>query len=356
MGTGKAVILTTTGCYGTGSSAVTDLLMEFEGISCVSNNEIRILHDPDGISDLEYNLIENPNRHNTSHSIKKFKKRMKELDHIWFIQRFSRYFGRGFLKAVDKYIDSITEMSYHGMWHYDVYDRGKMFYLVSQTVMKTSMFLGKIFHTAPSAWGLIPKKELAYLGITDEEAFLAATRKFMDDIGKLAFGENSQYVFYDQLVPPSGFSRYIRYVNDIRIILVERDPRDIYLMEKAVWGGGVAPVDRADDFCRWYRWTRNLYEREPFPEEVILIRFEDLIYHYEETKQRIVNHFGIGHLEHRWKKKHFDPNVSVNNTHIWDKIKGCEHEINLISRELPEYCYDFDSVNFKAADKRLIFF
>lgn len=350
------MIFTTTGCYGTGSSAITDLLMEFDGISCVSDNEIRILYDPDGISDLEYNLIENPNRHNTSHSIKKFKKRMKELDHIWLIQRFSRYFGKGFLDTVDKYVSRITELSYHGTWHYDVYDRGKLFYIASQTVQKTSMYVGKILHTAPRARGLIPKNEPAYLGITEEEDFLAATREFVDDIGRLVSGDNSQYIFYDQFVPPSGFSRYIRYVNDIRIVLVERDPRDIYLMEKAVWGGGVAPVDQVDDFCRWYRWTRNLYEREPFPEEVLFVRFEDLIYNYEETKQRIISHFGIGHLKHRWKKKRFNPNVSVNNTHVWNKIKGCEHEINKISRELPEYCYDFDSVNFNSAKKHPVLF
>ena len=96
------MILTVTGCYGTGSSAVTDLIREFEGISCVSDSEIRILHDPDGVSDLEYSLIENPNRHNSSQSIKRFKKRMYELDHIWFVRRFSRYFGKGFLKAADQ--------------------------------------------------------------------------------------------------------------------------------------------------------------------------------------------------------------------------------------------------------------
>ena len=41
----------------------------YDNVCCKNDNEIRFLHDPDGISDLEYNLIENPNRHNSSHSM-----------------------------------------------------------------------------------------------------------------------------------------------------------------------------------------------------------------------------------------------------------------------------------------------
>ena len=50
------IILTTTGCYGTGSSAVTDLIREFNCVDCKGEYEVRFIHDPDGISDLEYNI------------------------------------------------------------------------------------------------------------------------------------------------------------------------------------------------------------------------------------------------------------------------------------------------------------
>ena len=75
-----------TGSYGTGSSAVADLIKEFDNVSCVDRTEIRILYDPDGISDLEYNLIENPNRHNTSHAIKRFLRMAEMLDHVFFVK------------------------------------------------------------------------------------------------------------------------------------------------------------------------------------------------------------------------------------------------------------------------------
>ena len=47
------MVYSTTGCYGTGSSAVTDFIKEFEDIDCKSDYEIRFIHDPDGISDFE---------------------------------------------------------------------------------------------------------------------------------------------------------------------------------------------------------------------------------------------------------------------------------------------------------------
>ena len=71
----KKLIITTTGFYNTGSSAITHMLSEFDGIDNKSGvYEMRFIYDPDCISDLEYNLIENPHRHNTSYSLVRFKK------------------------------------------------------------------------------------------------------------------------------------------------------------------------------------------------------------------------------------------------------------------------------------------
>ena len=336
------MILTVTGCYGTGSSAVTDLIREFEGISCVSDSEIRILHDPDGVSDLEYSLIENPNRHNSSQSIKRFKKRMYELDHIWFVRRFSRYFGKGFLKAADRYVDELTVLNYHGTWHYDEYDRGRLFFILSRLLNKAELSASKKLKMPPHSWGLISKNEDAYLTITEEDAFLNATKRFVNNLCRLIQNGGTDFYFIDQFIPPSNFSRYLRYAPDIRAVLVERDPRDLYLMEKAVWGGGVAPTDSVKKYCQWYRWTRNLYEKTPLPEQVILIRFEDLIFNYEETKNRIIEHFGIQGLLHQKALQYFVPEKSVVNTQVWKKIQKYKREITYIEHELKQYCYDFE--------------
>ena len=50
--------------YGTGSSAITDYVSEFDGVFSMTNEEFRFIQDPDGIDDLEFHLVENHNRHN----------------------------------------------------------------------------------------------------------------------------------------------------------------------------------------------------------------------------------------------------------------------------------------------------
>lgn len=338
---GMKMILTTTGCYGTGSSAVTDIVKEIEGVTCVSDNEIRLLHDPDGVSDLEYSLIENPNRHNSSQSVKRFKKRMQEMDHILFVNRFNRYFGDGFMNVIDKYIDHITLNKYKGAWHYDVYDRGKLFYVFSRTYAKITKVLSRILHKPISELDPVSKKEIAYLTITDEQLFLKATQELVDDLAGLVNKDNNRFVFIDQLVPPSNFERFIRYVSDVRIVLVERDPRDVYLLEKEVWKGSVAPVENVEDFCKWYQWTRNLCQKERFPKQVLFLQFEDLIFNYEETRNKILHYFGIDHLPCKRQKEFFDPQVSVVNTQLWKKIRGYEEDIKYIENNLEQYCYNF---------------
>ena len=41
----------------TGSSAVTDLISEYDSVHSLTRYEFRFVHDTDGIMDLEYNLI-----------------------------------------------------------------------------------------------------------------------------------------------------------------------------------------------------------------------------------------------------------------------------------------------------------
>ena len=38
--------------YGTGSSAITDLISEYGSVFSFTDEEIRFLHDPDGVDDL----------------------------------------------------------------------------------------------------------------------------------------------------------------------------------------------------------------------------------------------------------------------------------------------------------------
>ena len=72
----KVKLVTSTGYGWSGSSVIYNYLQEFDNV-CVMPEyfEFRMVQEPDGISDLEYNLVENNHRDNTNHAIKQFIKR-----------------------------------------------------------------------------------------------------------------------------------------------------------------------------------------------------------------------------------------------------------------------------------------
>ena len=351
------MILTVTGCYGTGSSAVTDLIRECKDVHCKDDYEVRFIHDPDGISDLEYHLIENPNRHNTSHAIKRFIRMMDMLDHVYFIKRYRKHLGDDFLQLAEEYVNDITEYQYHAIWHNDVYEKGKVFYVLDSIYRKMRSMLHKRLKFPLGRTTLLSQNELAYLGITDEEQFLYATKKFIRGVVNSVNRDGKRDVFLDQLVPPSNIERYERYFDGIKIIIVERDPRDLFILGRECWGGRVMP-ENVDDFCLWYLWTRSIYEREHYPESTLWIMFEDMIYHYEETVDKILEHYGISKGRHINRKKYFKPEISIGNTKLWEKFDGYSKELKVIEKKLSRCCYcfpkDFD-MNKSDREKHRIF-
>lgn len=331
-------IITCTGFYGTGSSAITDLFMDCKNVACKGDYEIRLLHDPYGVSDLEYNLIDNPNRHNTSNAIKKFKWNIDFLSGNTLNKKYEAYFDNKFKSLSYKYIDDICEFKYFGKWHWDVVERGKLFWIADRSYNKILTILEKIFHLyKENGHDLLPKNEMAYAGVMDRDVFYKMTQNYIDKLLDIINKEKKEYVFVDQLVPPSNFKRYNNYVNNLNVIVVDRDPRDIFILEKEIWHGHVVPCYDIDKFCDWFIWTRKMFEHSGIPENVIKIQFEDLIYNYETTIEQIFKFVGIDKIN--YTANHFIPEKSKKNTRLWKQYPQYENEISKIESRLHKYCY-----------------
>lgn len=334
-------ILTTTGFYGTGSSAVTDLLSEYDNVSCKGDFEIRLAHDPYGISDLEYNIIQNTNRNNSSNALKKFIAMVERLHSPIFSRTYENYFNNRFKEIADKYIDSLCEFKYYGRWHYDLIERGKLVFFLSRLYNKMFQviknFLGiknEVDHC------ILSEKEPAYGTIMDETDFLKKTTLFFDELINEINKENNEFVMLDQLVPPSNIARYERYFSNIKVIVVDRDPRDIFLLEKNYYKGHTVPYYNIDLFCKWFEWTRRQYEVSDKGNS-IKICFEDLIYKYDETVKVIEEYIGLDKNFHSKPFSKFIPEISKKNTRLWEKYNDCMVEINIIEERLKRYCYSY---------------
>ncbi|NLK22330.1 MAG: hypothetical protein GX308_09730 [Epulopiscium sp.] len=332
-------IITCAGYYRTGSSAISDFFSEFENCKSLGDFEVRFLQDPDGISDLEYNLIENNHRHNTSHAIKRYKKLVNFLNGTWYAPRYRKYFGNMFMKCSLEYIDKITELQCKSWWHRDQIDRGSWFYFFDRVY---AQFVG-VFQKERFNISMLQNESAYFTHITKEE-FYKYTRQYLQEIFNYANENDDDYMMIDQLVPPSNINRYLNYFDDIKVISVERDPRDLYVLEKVKYRWGIIPYKDVETFCEWYRITRThrKYEKDD-TNKVVRIYFEDLIYRYEETSNMLINFIGLKKENHTLKKEFFNPEISIKNTRVYLTYPELKADVEYIEKHLEEYLYGLPS-------------
>ncbi len=330
-------ILTCASYYGTGSSAVTDLISEYSGVKSLTNYEFRFAHDPDGISELEFNLVENFNRHNSGHALKRYRKLVDYYGNHRLAHRYEPFFHNQWKKLSYEYIDALTDFSYPGFWQYDFYDRGPWFEFwnkLPERVMQRTL------------WRNQPDRHLFFLHETTlashptEEKFLKCTRDYTTALMKAANPENAPFLMVDQILPSSNIERHMRYFDNIKAIVVERDPRDLYLLAKYDWNDPIVPQE-IETFCKWFEYIRSTRDAEHWdPEKIILVRFEDLIYHFEETRDALIQWVGLDESQHVRPGTTFDPSVSIKNTRYWIQHPEHQQEADYIAQRLPQFLYE----------------
>lgn len=330
-------IITCASYYGTGSSAITNLISEFDSVFSLGEEEFRFLQDPDGVADLEYNLVENFNRHNSGHALKRFRRLVDLNSATLFGSKYESVFKGKWKEKAYQYIDDLVDFSYHGWWQYDLIDKGKCFYFRKRVLNKLLHLT--LWRNKPERTLNTMKKEVTYCSHPTEEEFLSKTRTFVDEL----FGSVSKkdIVMVDQLVPPTNIARYLRYVNDLQVVVVDRDPRDLFVLEKYFWQDGIIPAD-VEEFCKWFKYTREHRKTEKHDTaKVKFVQFEDLIYRYEKTTAELIRWLELDDNDHSRRRQIFNPSVSIGNTQVWKKINMDPAEIEKIEKELKEYLYDF---------------
>lgn len=324
--------------YGSGSSVVTDFVSEFDTVYSFTNEEFRFLQDPDGVSDLEYNLIENFNRHNSGHAIKRFKKLVDFQSGNILGRRYEKFFHGNWKKYSYEYIRNLIDFTYHGWWQYDLYDKGDLYYFRKR-------FLNKLLHL--TIWRDQPdrclntmKDVITYCSHPTEQEFLQYTKQYIASLfGSVCNG--SEIVMVDQIVPSTNLKRFLRYFDDIQVVIVDRDPRDIFVLDKYVWKDGVIPND-VETFCKWFHYTRsNRAEELKEKSKVKYLQFEDMIYKYKQTTSELADWLGLNFDNHINPKKYFKPDKSIFNTQTWKRYSCNNDEISYIENELKDYLYEF---------------
>ena len=196
--------------YGVGSSAITDLFSEYAQVFDFTNEEFRFVQDPDGISDLEYNLVENFNRHNSGHALKRFRKLVDFYNGNFFALKHRKILGEHWRNISYKYIESLTDFKFHGYWMYDLYDQGAFYYFRKRILNKILKLT--IWRTQPERQLNTMKDIITLCSAPTEEKFLNLTKAYIEEL----FGSvcpKDKIAMVDQILPPTNIKRYLRYFN-----------------------------------------------------------------------------------------------------------------------------------------------
>lgn len=318
-----------------GSSAVTDYLKEFSSTSVLDDVEFTLPFIPDGLKDLDYHLNECIAKYYSSDvALTRFKMCVDYL-----ATELDGYTGGKFKKLSYQYIDSILQYKRIGYGSSDyIIFNGFFHRYLGLSIMKGRIipFIEKITKRSIVMW---PMREMMFSIKPDN--FYTYTQQYIKQILIAMGADMTKPVILNQPFPGNDPVSYFKFFDKAKAIVVDRDPRDTYAFAKKFLknAGRYIPTDSVEQFVHYYKNMREGMPYQTNKEKVLLIKFEDLVYNYEDTSRQIDEFCGIKKEERI--KTLFVPKHSINNTQVFRRYPELSKDIEFIERELNKYLFDF---------------
>lgn len=324
-----------------GSGAILDLLKEYSNVYVADKAELSILYTPDGLEDLHRAISTCPSRYwSSDSSIRRFLKfvsrKRRGLNHLT---------NNTFDSIVNQYLEKIIQIEWNGHTGVHIYQDDTFNYLLKQQLARRirEWFESKFFPINVPIW---PQKKM-YFSYLPENVFVEETKSFVSQLLNAMIEENSANIIaVDQLFAANNPIKSFCFLDNPRAIIVQRDPRDVFLLAKNAIGmyASFIPSDDVHKFVCYYRGLMQSSNLDD--ERILVVQFEDLIYNYEETTKYISSFLNLS-KENRSGERRFRPEVSLNNTQLWLKYPQYEKDITIIEDQLGDYIFDFNKYSLK---------
>jgi len=241
-------------------------------------------------------------------------------DYLWFCQILSRNsslfsaYGSSynnllsidFVKESNDYIDRLTNFSYIGDSVVHRYRLNPMQYFYRRISSKVGLYnnTGTMKVSRPT-----------------EKMFVHETRKYLNNIFKnYKIQYNAKCIVLDQAIPVSNIMKSSRYFSSIKTIVVDRDPRDIYVSlvkRRKLLGFELHNKDSVDKYIDWHKILRENAKDNLTNKDVLYVNFEDLVLDYSSTISKVKKFIGEKESNHIYPGKYFDNNKAANNVGLW---------------------------------------
>jgi len=312
-----------------GKSAVYDLLSEFEGYGNHGDFEFEfdLMRVSNGILDLYNKLVLNWSPIRSSEAIRAFNDLIVSYGGDGSLasrltkngRHYDKFFP-GFTKTSNNYINQLTLATWKSEWPF-LYKSDD----ILTTILKKVLFrLGykKIF------------KKTVYLSRFEEREFVDITKNYLNTLFVNSVSSGDKAIILNNAFEPFKPSVSHQFFNNVKSIVVDRDPRDTYLSALNHSAGNAIIGGNVKIFVQRFKIYRNNLENTP---KTLRINFESLVLDYEATLDVIYTHLEENCSVHTMKGTTFNPGSSSNNVGMWKTSKNQE-DMNYIAKYLEEFC------------------
>lgn len=196
-------------------------------------------------------------------------------------------------------------------------------------------------HSANFVLGHDPQDQWQYVyhlkDLTVEE-YRKLAAEYIQDVLHLC--ESNEVLVLDQGTADGSadIARIKEYFGSVKMVYFWRDPRDVFVAaNEGRHVDGYIPAN-PDEFVGWYLRGVGRFKNVN-DQDVLLVRLENLVMHYDETVARIERFIGLTPEDHVLKKKFFVPSISYDwGTGRWRDYFD-QAAIRRIEELIPEYCY-----------------
>lgn len=151
---------------------------------------------------------------------------------------------------------------------------------------------------------------------------------------------SKEFLILDQFFTDctGDFQRYKQFLDNCKIIVVLRDPRDTFSTGAKL---NLSWIPRNEQtFIDWYkrRGAKQLLSNAKDENNVLVVHFEDLVLDYDNTRNKILDFLNIDKAHHVNKFQYFDPSISRKNVMLYSNYKA-EYNFDIIYSQLEKFCY-----------------
>lgn len=324
----------------TGKSAVYDLLSgldEFVGFG--SNFEFELIRAPGGLLDLQTALCgEHWSPVRSSDGIRRFLNLIEVLGgDKSLIDRFCKlgnqydYYFPDFTAQSIQFIDKLTSGKWHAYWPYSKfhYNRAQV---IAYKVLSRIGF---------------KQEDIVYLSRVTARDFEFYVKTYLDELFQNARDRKNRILILNNAFEPFKPVQSARLISSAKAVIVDRDPRDIYLSalyssKSSMSRIGSSVIGKsAQDFIDRFRIYRDAVVINDDDASIFRMRFEDLVLESEKLISQLLFFLGVDSSATQ-SKLVFDPKKSSKNVGMWKKVEDQKvlNAIALINSELSDFCIE----------------